>query len=101
MMAFFDCLAGIFLSKMLLYFNISFQACILATIFETAGAVLLGAKVGEMIRKGIIDVEVYQRENGARLLMMGEVAAMFGKLFISFIFIISIILVCLIRWTDN
>ena len=49
-------------------------------MFETSGAVLLGAKVGEMIRKGIIDVEVYQAEGGTKLLMMGEVAAMFGKL---------------------
>lgn len=53
------------------------QACILATIFETLGSVLLGAKVSETIRKGIIDVQMY---NGSEhVLMAGSVSAMFGK----------------------
>uniref|UniRef100_A0A3B3QHX4 Phosphate transporter n=1 Tax=Paramormyrops kingsleyae TaxID=1676925 RepID=A0A3B3QHX4_9TELE len=53
------------------------QACILATIFETLGSVLLGASVSETIRKGIIDVNVY---NGSEPLMMaGSVSAMFGS----------------------
>lgn len=53
------------------------QACILATIFETLGSVLLGASVSETIRKGIIDVNVY---NGSEPLMMaGSVSAMFGE----------------------
>eukprot|EP00062_Callorhinchus_milii_P013761 gi/632962208/ref/XP_007897182.1/ PREDICTED: sodium-dependent phosphate transporter 2 isoform X2 [Callorhinchus milii] len=53
------------------------QACILASIFETAGSVLLGAKVGETIRKGIIDVGMY---NGSeQILMAGEVSAMVGS----------------------
>ena len=51
----------------------------LATVFEATGAALLGAKVGETIRKGIIDVHVYDFEDGAKVLMMGEVAAMFGE----------------------
>lgn len=51
------------------------QACILATIFETLGSVLLGAKVSETIRKGIIDVTLY---NGSEL-MAGSVSAMFGE----------------------
>nr|XP_002125242.1 sodium-dependent phosphate transporter 1-A-like [Ciona intestinalis] len=56
------------------------QACVLATIFETAGAVLLGAKVGETIRKGIIDVTVYDDvTNGVTILMLGELSAMFGS----------------------
>ncbi|XP_039263384.2 sodium-dependent phosphate transporter 1-A-like [Styela clava] len=54
-------------------------ACILASIFETLGAVLLGAKVGETIRKGIIDITIYNAtEEGRELLMIGEVSAMTG-----------------------
>ncbi|KAM9744440.1 sodium-dependent phosphate transporter 1-A [Menidia menidia] len=53
------------------------QACILATIFETVGSVLLGAKVSETIRKGIIDVRMY---NGSEhVLMAGSISAMFGS----------------------
>uniref|UniRef100_A0A9R1SD79 Phosphate transporter n=2 Tax=Cyprinus carpio TaxID=7962 RepID=A0A9R1SD79_CYPCA len=53
------------------------QACILATIFETVGAILLGAKVSETIRSGIIDVHMY---NGSEaVLMAGSVSAMFGS----------------------
>ncbi|KAM6100853.1 sodium-dependent phosphate transporter 1 [Pterocles gutturalis] len=54
------------------------QACILASIFETVGAVLLGAKVSETIRKGLIDVEVYNSTQ-QHLLMAGSVSAMFGS----------------------
>lgn len=36
------------------------QACYLATVFETAGSVLLGYKVSDTIRKGILDVKDYQ-----------------------------------------
>lgn len=53
------------------------QACILATVFETLGSVLLGAKVSETIRKGIIDVGMY---NGSEsTLMAGSISAMFGE----------------------
>ncbi|KAG7322902.1 hypothetical protein KOW79_014248 [Hemibagrus wyckioides] len=52
-------------------------ACILATVFETLGSVLLGAKVSETIRKGIIDVNMY---NGTEhVLMAGSVSAMVGS----------------------
>ena len=52
----------------------------MATIFETTGAVLLGAKVGETIRKGIIDVTMYNDiENGVTILMLGNLSAMFGE----------------------
>ncbi|XP_026978734.1 sodium-dependent phosphate transporter 2 isoform X1 [Sagmatias obliquidens] len=53
------------------------QACILASIFETTGSVLLGAKVGETIRKGIIDVNLYNHT--VETLMAGEVSAMVGS----------------------
>ncbi|KAM9392093.1 sodium-dependent phosphate transporter 1-A isoform 1-T2 [Pholidichthys leucotaenia] len=53
------------------------QACILATIFETVGSVLLGAKVSETIRQGIIDVKMY---NGSEhVLMAGSISAMCGS----------------------
>ena len=53
------------------------QACILATVFETLGSVLLGAKVSETIRTGIIDVTMY---NGSEhVLMAGCVSAMVGE----------------------
>lgn len=53
------------------------QACILATVFETLGSVLIGAKVSETIRKGIIDVGVY---NGSEhILMAGSISSMFGE----------------------
>lgn len=54
------------------------QACILASIFETLGSMLLGAKVGETIRKGIIDVSLYN--DTVPVLMAGEVSAMVGEL---------------------
>lgn len=53
------------------------QACILASIFETVGSVLLGAKVSETIRKGLIDVEMYNSMQ--ELLMAGSISAMSGK----------------------
>uniref|UniRef100_A0A4W6BT66 Phosphate transporter n=1 Tax=Lates calcarifer TaxID=8187 RepID=A0A4W6BT66_LATCA len=53
------------------------QACILATVFETLGSVLLGAKVSETIRKGIIDVGMYN--SSEHVLMAGSVSAMFGS----------------------
>uniref|UniRef100_A0A672RP18 Phosphate transporter n=1 Tax=Sinocyclocheilus grahami TaxID=75366 RepID=A0A672RP18_SINGR len=53
------------------------QACILASIFETLGSILLGAKVGETIRKGIIDVSLYN--DTVPILMAGEVSAMVGS----------------------
>lgn len=53
------------------------QACILATVFETLGSVLLGAKVSDTIRNGIIDNSMY---NGSEhVLMAGYTSAMFGE----------------------
>jgi len=53
------------------------QAFVLACIFEMLGAVLLGAKVSDTIRKGIIDIEPYTNNTG--LLMAGNVAALSGS----------------------
>ncbi|KAK2165770.1 hypothetical protein LSH36_45g02005 [Paralvinella palmiformis] len=53
------------------------QAIILASIFETLGAVLLGAKVSDTIRKGVISVDLYT--NDTMLLMTGSVAALSGS----------------------
>lgn len=53
------------------------QACILATVFETLGSVLLGAKVSETIRKGIIDVGMYNSTE--HVLMAGSISSMFGE----------------------
>ncbi|KAG5680165.1 hypothetical protein PVAND_009690 [Polypedilum vanderplanki] len=52
------------------------QACYLATVFEIAGAVLLGYKVSDTIRKGILDVTAY--ENAEKELMLGMLAALAG-----------------------
>ncbi|XP_069106858.1 sodium-dependent phosphate transporter 1-A-like isoform X2 [Argopecten irradians] len=54
------------------------QACILGTIFEIAGAILIGYRVSDTIRKGIIDVSMYS--NGSEtLLLAGNVAALSGS----------------------
>ncbi|CAM0512468.1 unnamed protein product [Fasciola hepatica] len=56
------------------------QACILATICEMSGAVLLGAKVSNTLRKGIVDIQLFSGlENGAATLMAGQVAALGGS----------------------
>ena len=78
------------------------QACILASIFETLGSMLLGAKVGETIRKGIIDVSLYNET--VPVLMAGEVSAMVGKSDYWFIILVwkkartSLIMTC--NWED-
>lgn len=54
------------------------QACILGTIFEILGAVLIGYRVSDTIRKGIVDVSLYS--NGSEhILMAGNVAALTGS----------------------
>ncbi|PAV76472.1 hypothetical protein WR25_11618 isoform A [Diploscapter pachys] len=52
------------------------QAYILATIFETLGAVLVGWSVTDTMRKGIIDTSLYS--NDAMELLVGQVAILGG-----------------------
>lgn len=52
------------------------QACILATIFEILGSILIGAKVSDTIRKGIIDPSLF---DNPKELMLGQVSSLIGK----------------------
>ncbi|KAM7537890.1 hypothetical protein Aperf_G00000073059 [Anoplocephala perfoliata] len=56
------------------------QACFLATIFETAGSVLLGGHVSATIRGGIIDPTLFNgTSNGAIRLMQGQISSLIGS----------------------
>uniref|UniRef100_A0A5K3FA66 Inorganic phosphate transporter n=1 Tax=Mesocestoides corti TaxID=53468 RepID=A0A5K3FA66_MESCO len=53
------------------------SACILATIFEISGAVLLGGQVSSTIRGGIVKSDLFnETKNGAITLMYGQVASL-------------------------
>ncbi|KAK3735681.1 hypothetical protein QZH41_011992 [Actinostola sp. cb2023] len=52
------------------------QACVIASIFEVAGAVLIGARVSDTVRKGIIDINSF---NGTeQLVLVGSMSALTG-----------------------
>uniref|UniRef100_T1JHU7 Phosphate transporter n=1 Tax=Strigamia maritima TaxID=126957 RepID=T1JHU7_STRMM len=53
------------------------QACLLASVFELAGSILIGYKVSDTIRKGIMDVNIY--EGSEKELMLGSLAALSGS----------------------
>ncbi|CAF1028153.1 unnamed protein product [Adineta steineri] len=52
------------------------QACILATIFEILGSILIGAKVSDTIRKGIIDPGEFAKD--PKELMLGQLSSLIG-----------------------
>nr|XP_018900508.1 PREDICTED: sodium-dependent phosphate transporter 1-B [Bemisia tabaci] len=53
------------------------NACILATIFEIAGAILVGYRVSDTMRKGILEIEVYN--NSEKELMAGCLSSLAGS----------------------
>lgn len=53
-----------------------FQACIIASIFELTGAVLIGSKVSDTVRKGIIDINSFV--GNEELAMAGAFSALTG-----------------------
>jgi len=58
----------------------------LATVFETTGSVFLGAKVGDTIRKGIVDILIFaEMSNGEVILSLGMLATMAGSAIWQFI----------------
>lgn len=53
------------------------QACAIATVAEILGAVLIGYKVSDTVRKGILDISLY--EENEKELMLGFIAALGGS----------------------
>ncbi|CAJ0581441.1 unnamed protein product, partial [Mesorhabditis spiculigera] len=52
------------------------QAYMLATVFETAGAMLVGSFVVDTMRKGVVDTTLYDQEQ--QLFMLGQLAILGG-----------------------
>lgn len=53
------------------------QACFLATIFEVLGAMLIGYKVSETVRKDIFNVDIYKDDE--KTLMLGCLSALLAS----------------------
>ena len=65
------------------------SACILATIFEISGSVLLGGHVSATVRGGIIDPSRFNgTENGPMRLMQGQISSLCGKILKCLIFLV-------------
>ncbi|KAL7035538.1 hypothetical protein ACKWTF_008431 [Chironomus riparius] len=52
------------------------QACYLASVFEILGAILLGYKVSDTVRRGILDITAY--DGHEKELMLGMLSALIG-----------------------
>jgi len=47
------------------------QACIIAAFCEAGGAILMGGSVSDTIRKGMMDIKLYEGDDGRVLIMVG------------------------------
>jgi len=47
------------------------QACIIAAFCEAGGAILMGGSVSDTIRKGMMDIKLYDGDDGRTLIMVG------------------------------
>jgi len=47
------------------------QACIIAAFCEAGGAILMGGSVSDTIRKGMMDIKLYDGDDGRVLIMVG------------------------------
>lgn len=54
------------------------QACAIAAVCEAAGAVLMGGHVSDTIRKGMMDVKLYEGDEGRVLIMAGMTSVLIG-----------------------
>jgi len=54
------------------------QACVIAAFCEMGGAVLMGGSVADTIRKGMMDIDLYQGDEGRILIMSGMTSVLLG-----------------------
>jgi sodium-dependent phosphate transporter len=54
------------------------QACVIAAVAESVGAIVMGGHVADTIRKGMMSVKLYDSDEGRVLIMMGMTAVLIG-----------------------